>query len=181
MKKQTQKQVTKKHVLPVNFEKNYMRSAYTEHKPSKIKCDDGITEQHHSVECDVNTILATYMKTGLLPPIDPNAQYGDLSDFDYQSMQNQIANARSLFEELPDNVKNRFGNEPHRFLNFVQDENNYGELVKMGLANNVPETSLNEDEALPSTDEAPQEQVLSAAEKARELAYKAAGKPLPDS
>lgn len=104
-------------------------------------------------ECNVNHILATYTKTGLVPPIDPNAQYGDLSDFDYQSLQNQIANAHSLFEQLPDNVKYKFGNEPYRFLNFVQDERNYDELVEMGLANNAP-TASPEDEALPVTDAA---------------------------
>jgi len=153
-KAKTQKEITKKHVLSGNFKKHYMRSAFSEPRSSKIQCDDGITEQHHTESCDVNKILATYMKTGVLPPLDPNAQYGDLSDFDYQSMQNQIANAHSLFEQLPDNVKQRFGNQPYRFLNFVQDERNYDELVEMGLANNkIPDASP-EDEALPVTDEA---------------------------
>ena len=159
-KAKTQKQITKKHVLSGNFQKHYMRSAYGEAKPSRIICDDGITEQSHTESCNVNTILATYMKTGMLPPIDPNAQYGDLSEFDYQSMQNQIANANSLFEQLPENVRMRFGNEPYRFLNFVQDEKNYDELVAMGLANNPPTASM-EDEALPVTDAAPEEQVMS--------------------
>ncbi len=149
IKAKTQKEIQKKHVLSTNILKHQMRSAYSDHKPSTIICDDGITEQHHSDECNVNKILATYMKTGILPPIDPNAQYGDMSDFDYQSMQNQIANANSLFEQLPENVKMRFGNEPYRFLNFVQDEKNYDELVEMGLANNkVPETSPLESEDL---------------------------------
>jgi phage internal scaffolding protein len=159
MKKQTQKQSTQKHVLSGNFQKHYMRSSNSQPKKSIIICDDGITEQHHAEMCDVNTILATYMKTGVLPPLDPNAQYGDLTDFDYQSMQNQIANANSLFEQLPENVKYKFGNEPYRFLNFVQDERNYDELVEMGLAN-AP-TASPEDEALPVTDAAPEEQVLS--------------------
>ena len=160
IKHKTQKEIQKKHTISSNFKKHQMRSAYGEPKPSTIKCDDGITEQHHSDECDVNTILATYMKTGVLPPIDPNAKYGDLTEFDYQSMQNQIANANSLFEQLPENVRYRFGNEPYRFLNFVQDERNYDELVEMGLANNAP-TASPEDEALPVTDAAPKEQVMS--------------------
>ncbi len=159
-KVKTQKEITKKHVLSGNFQKHYMRSAFSERKPSSIICDDGITEQHHTDQCDINKILAMYMKTGVLPPLDPNAQYGDLSEFDYQSMQNQIANANSLFEQLPENVRYRFGNEPYRFLNFVQDEKNYDELVEMGLANNVPNASP-EDEALPVTDAAPEEQVIS--------------------
>lgn len=159
-KAKTIKEIRNKHVISSNIKRYEMRSAYSKPTRSKIKCDDGITEQHHSDQCDVNTILATYMKTGILPPIDPNAQYGDLSDFDYQSMQNQIANANSLFEQLPENVKHKFGNEPYRFLNFVQDEKNYDELVEMGLANNVPSASL-KSEALPVTDAAPKEQVMS--------------------
>jgi phage internal scaffolding protein len=158
-KQKTVKEIQKKHVLSSNMKKYNMRSAYSKPKPSTLICDDGITEQHHTDECNVNTILANYMKTGVIPPLDPNAQYGDLSDFDYQSMQNQIANANSLFEQLPENVKYRFGNEPYRFLNFVQDEKNYDELVEMGLANNVPNASP-EDEALPVPDAAPQEQVM---------------------
>jgi phage internal scaffolding protein len=154
------KDVQKKHTISSNFIKHQMRSRYAHPRSSVIVCDDGITEQHHAEKCDVNNILATYMKTGILPSIDPNAQYGDLSDFDYHSLQNQIANANSLFEQLPENVRSRFGNEPYRFLNFVQDEKNYDELVDMGLANNVPTTSP-EDEALPVTDAAPEEQVLS--------------------
>ena len=158
-KAKTQKEIQKKHVISSNFHKHQMRSAYSEPKSSTIICDDGITEQHHTSECDVNTILATYMKTGILPPIDTNAKYGDMSDFDYQSMQNQIANANSLFEQLPENVRYKFGNEPHRFLNFVQDEKNYDALVEMGLAN-AP-TASPVDEALPVSDAAPKEQVMS--------------------
>ena len=159
-KTKTLKQVQKKHVISSNFQKHNMRSAYSIPISSTIICDDGITEQHHAVDCDVNNILATYMKTGLLPAIDSNANYGDMSDFDYQSMQNQIANANSLFEQLPESVRIRFGNEPYRFLNFVQDEKNYDELVEMGLANNVP-TDSSEDEALPVTDADPKDQVMS--------------------
>ena len=159
-KAKTQKEIQKKHVISSNFAKHNMRAAYSDMPRKSIKCEDGLTEQHHSESCDVNNILATYLKTGIIPPIDPNAKYGDLSDFDYQSMQNQIANANSLFEQLPENVRYRFGNEPYRFLNFVQDEKNYDELVEMGLANNVPSASP-EDEAIPVTDAAPREQVMS--------------------
>ena len=100
MKKvKTLKEIQQKHVLSKNLQ-THMRSAASEPRPSVIICNDGITEQNHTELCDVNTILATYMKTGVMPPLDPNAQYGDLSDFDYQSMQNQIANANSLFEQF---------------------------------------------------------------------------------
>ena len=163
-KKKTLKEVQKKHTISSNFIKHRMNSAYSDMPRVTITCGDGITEQHHVDDCNINRILDTYMKTGSLPSIDPDAQYGDLSDFDYQSLQNQIANAHSLFEELPNDVKNRFGNQPHRFLNFVQDENNHNELVKMGLANApIPDDKGSlEPEALASeVDESPRNEPAS--------------------
>ena len=146
-KAKTIKEVQKKHTLSSNFQKHRMMSAYSKTPRVTLTCDDGITQQSHADTCNVNTILATYMQTGSLPSIDPDAYYGDLSDFDYQSLQIQIANAHSLFEELPDSVKKRFNNEPHRFLNFVQDESNYDELTKMGLINTPPDDKASLDAA----------------------------------
>ena len=82
------------------------------------------------------------METGILPESkiqDP--QYGDVSDHNFQDVQNQLANAKSLFEELPELVKARFNNEPFEFLRFVEDEKNHPELVEMGLAH-APQPEL---------------------------------------
>ena len=103
---------------------------------------DGITEQHHTDSCDINKILAQFMETGIMPQSkirDP--QYGDVSDHNFQDVQNQLANAKSLFEELPELVKARFNNEPFEFLRFVEDEKNHPELVEMGLAH-APQPEL---------------------------------------
>ena len=63
-----------------------------------------------------------------------NPQYADVSDVDFTSMQNQLATAKTLFEELPQLVKDRFNNEMHTFLNFAENPDNLPELVDMGLA-----------------------------------------------
>ena len=49
-------------------------------------------------------------------------------------MQNQLATAKTLFEELPEQVKARFNNEMHTFLHFAENPDNLPELVDMGLA-----------------------------------------------
>ena len=99
---------------------------------------DGKTEQHHTNACDINLILAQFMDTGIMPPTNTSPQYGDVSGHDFQEAQNQIALAKTLFEELPEHVRSRFENQPYKFLQFAQDENNYDQMVEMGLANALP-------------------------------------------
>ncbi len=113
-----------------------------------IKHTDGKTEQHHTNACDINLILAQFMETGIMPPTNTTPQYGDVSGHDFQEIQNQLAHAKTLFEELPEHVRIRFENQPFKFLQFAQDENNYDQMVEMGLANAIP----TEDNAL-QTDE----------------------------
>lgn len=38
-----------------------------------------------------------------------------------------------MFEDLPSQIRSRFENRPDKFLDFVNDENNQQEMVKMGL------------------------------------------------
>ena len=109
---------------------------------TELHNDDGLTEQHHAATCDINKILAQFMETGILPTSTNNdPQYGDVSEHDFQEVQNQLANAKTLFEELPDPVKAQFDNKPFKFLHFAEDPKNMDALVEMGLAN-APKRSL---------------------------------------
>ena len=115
--------------------KNTFRSAYNlGNEDYSETFNDGITEQHHTDQCDINKILAQFMETGIMPQQKANPQYGDVSEVSFQDMQNTIAQAKTLFEELPEQVKDRFNNEMHTFLQFAEDEKNLPELVEMGLA-----------------------------------------------
>ena len=115
--------------------KNTFRSAYNlGNEDYSETFNDGITEQHHTDQCDINKILAQFMETGIMPQQKANPQYGDVSEVSFQDMQNTIAQAKTLFEELPEQVKARFNNEMHTFLQFAEDEKNLPELVEMGLA-----------------------------------------------
>lgn len=102
---------------------------------SELHNDDGLTEQHHAENCDINKILAQFMETGILPTTtNKDPQYGDVSEHDFQEVHNQLANAKTLFEELPDPVKAQFDNKPFKFLQFAEDPKNMDSLVEMGLA-----------------------------------------------
>lgn len=119
------------------IKKHTFRSAYNlgNGKYSETHNDDGLTEQSHASSCDINLILAQFMETGIMPNIKQNTpQYGDVSEIDFQDIQNQLANAKTLFEELPDPVKAQFDNEPFKFLKFAENPENNTALVEMGLA-----------------------------------------------
>jgi hypothetical protein len=119
------------------IKKHTFRTAYNTGNGnySELHNDDGLTEQSHASSCDINLILAQFMETGIMPNMKQSKpQYGDVSEIDFQDIQNQLANAKSLFEELPDPVKAQFDNEPFKFLKFAENPENNTALVEMGLA-----------------------------------------------
>lgn len=93
------------------------------------------TKQSFKDESDINNIMRRYAKTGQLPDLirrDP--QYGDFSEAtEYQEALNLVIRAQAQFEALDARVRDRFGNDPARFLEFVQNGENAEEMVKLGL------------------------------------------------
>lgn len=94
------------------------------------------THQSFKEECDINTILKRYNKTGQLPEIiKTNPQYGDFSSqLSYQESLDVVMKAQEQFDALPSAVRERFGNDPSRFLAFANDPKSVEEMVAMGLA-----------------------------------------------
>ncbi|AXH75718.1 MAG: internal scaffolding protein [Microviridae sp.] len=93
-----------------------------------------LTKQEFKDECDINVLMSKYMSTGELPVINERMpQYLDVTGYDFQASMEFIANAQSMFQELPSVVRNRFQNDPAQFLDFCSNENNHEEMAKMGL------------------------------------------------
>ncbi len=119
--------------------KHTFRSAYnvgTEDYSELHNPKHALTEQSHKSSCDINLILAQFLETGLMPNMkNTNPQYGDVSEIEFQDIQNQLATAKTLFEELPEPVKAHFDNEPFKFLQFAENPENAQALIDMGLAN----------------------------------------------
>lgn len=100
-----------------------------------------LTKQAFRDECNVNTIMRKFQKTGLLPHVDLHkGQYGDFTEVqDYQTSLNQVMAAQEMFSSLPSSLRARFNNDPAEFLNFVDNPSNLDEMRSLGLLN--PEVS----------------------------------------
>lgn len=98
------------------------------------------TQQNSKAECDINNIMRKYQATGQLPSmIKNNPRYGDFSNVpDYQGAMETVLLAQHQFEALPSRLRERFYNDPARFLEFVSNKENVSEMVKLGLATATP-------------------------------------------
>lgn len=114
------------------------------------------TKQSFKEECDINTIMARYQSTGEMPVLNVVApQYLDVTEgFDFQSMQDQVIEARSLFMQLPSLLRNRFANDPAEFLAYVADPSNHEEMFKLGLLKRTDAGSQAQPVSLPTSDSA---------------------------
>lgn len=116
-------------------------------RPSIDKEHPPTTKQHFKDECDINNILARYEKTGQLPSlIKENPKYGDFSSpLQYQDSLNLVLHAQTQFEALGSRVRERFSNDPQKFLAFMQDPNNIDEMVQLGLAEKRQQNQTNDE------------------------------------
>lgn len=96
--------------------------------------EQGRTKQSFKDECDINIIMARYMKTGVVNFVNRfSPQYSDVSSLDYQDAMLKITQAQSMFRELPSDLRANFNNDPAAFLAFVQDPDNRPQMAEMGL------------------------------------------------
>lgn len=97
-----------------------------------------MTRQSEMEACDLHNILKQFTQQGLDQQVLENAkrgQYADLPDeIDYQASLNLVMAAEASFATLPAQVRERFQNNPAKFLGFVSDPANVEELVKLGIA-----------------------------------------------
>jgi len=102
--------------------------------------DEDLVQHHMAAECDINTIMKRYEKTGELTHIASQAAaYGDFYDVtDYKTGTERLMAADALFMELPASIRDRFHNDPAKFVDFATDEKNLEELRSMGLAEPAP-------------------------------------------
>lgn len=100
----------------------------------KIFTDELITEQHHREQCDVNQIMARFKRSGAIDHVSKHGPtYQDNTSLDYHTGMNIVAQANTMFAELPASVRKRFHNDPAQFLDFVQNPKNKTEMAELGL------------------------------------------------
>lgn len=106
-----------------------------------------LTRQEFADECDINTLMAQYDKTGILPSSMNNnvPQYLDITDIpDYREALDMLAEASAAFMALPAQVRREFDNDALKFVEFAQDPENLPQMRTWGLAppEKVPEPPM---------------------------------------
>lgn len=93
------------------------------------KYDDGRTKQAFKEGCDINKLLSRAQIQGGLSHLEKyEAVYGDFSDFDFYEAQLALARGKTIFQELPSEIRTEFNQSPAEFFAYVNDPENAGNL-----------------------------------------------------
>lgn len=97
------------------------------------------TKQSELEACDINNIMARYATTGVLTHLASGQPlYGDFSEVeDYQTSLNKVMSAEERFNSLPSDIRKKFDYDPQKMVEFILDEKNREECVKLGFINDI--------------------------------------------
>lgn len=101
-----------------------------------------LTEQKHKEDVQIQNIMRKARKTGVLSHVNQyKGTYGEFADAPtYHEAQNVIAEANSMFETVPSQIRKQFKNDPSEYVSFMQNPENYEAIAEMGLDNShLPE------------------------------------------
>ncbi|MGE0175405.1 MAG: hypothetical protein AB7T49_21660 [Oligoflexales bacterium] len=120
---------------------NGTRGVRTVHK------GETLTQQQFKEDCDVNIIMAKFLKTGHINHLRLRdaGVYADLVGApDFQEAMQTITQAQHAFDELPAETRLRFGNDPNQMVKFLANPDNQEEAIKLGMMVRRPEQPKNE-------------------------------------
>lgn len=93
-----------------------------------------MAKQSFAEEVDINTIVRRFGISGQLPVGVRMPSYEDFTEVhDFKSAMDAIALAREAFDAMPAHVRERFDNDPAKFVDFTSDDGNLAEARKLGL------------------------------------------------
>lgn len=96
---------------------------------------EGRAQQQFKDDCDINVIMRRMLKDKALDHVSKyQPQYGFASGLDFHQAMNIVTQGQSIFDHLPSNIRNYFQNSPARFLDFVDDPNNFEQAEELGIA-----------------------------------------------
>lgn len=99
-------------------------------------CEPSLTQQCFADECDINQIVARYVKTEVMNVRSDylSGRFVDLASMpDYKEACNIVIAANEAFQKLPADLRKRFDNDPSEFLDFVSDPSNVDKFEEYGL------------------------------------------------
>lgn len=104
-------------------------------------------QQHLVAETDINRIISKYNKTGIITHIARAKKvYGDFTELkDVAEAMDTTTKAQAVFESLPAELRNKFGNSIPGFFEYIHDPNNREQCEQWGIfekqQNNTPTPS----------------------------------------
>ena len=124
--------------LPHGDQAVRFRTAYGPHDADRYDTPVGeksMTEQSHKKECDINNIMARYLKTGVLDHVAIHqGNYGDVSDIgSFQESLQRVMDCQQTFDTLPAELRAQFQNDPGLFMDYVLDPENEEGMRELGL------------------------------------------------
>ena len=128
---------------PPHFKTPYNHDTLQESDRTGLSClDPSLAQQHMRDECDINTIVDRFLKTGAMPALRTPPTYADFAEvFDFHSAMNTIKAATDAFMQLPAKVRSTFQNDPAKFVDYVDHCMTTGDiepLEQMGLTIKKP-------------------------------------------
>jgi phage internal scaffolding protein len=95
----------------------------------------GAAKQSFAHQVDINNIVARFQKTGMLEhQAEYEGSYDDMSGMDFLNAMTLVANAKSMFNELPSKIRKMCDNDPAKFYDFCQNPENRDQLIDLGIA-----------------------------------------------
>lgn len=104
------------------------------HRLIEAECGDSRVQPQHASSCDIKTIMARHRAIGVSPfqPLSPDV-CGQAVRYTYAEAFAMVENAQEQFMTLPAAVRDRFRNDPASLFDFILDDGNRDEAIKLGL------------------------------------------------
>lgn len=114
--------------------KNWNGQRWVDAPTTDCSKDKILTVQAPASELNINSIVARILKGGTAPVYGGKPFYGDVSEFDgLQDAYIKIQEAEDLFMQFPAEVREKFDNDPVKFVEFFEDPKNREEAIKLGF------------------------------------------------
>lgn len=115
-----------------------LSSMFVPHEHEGIRFDEpSRTRQEFAEECDINRLMEKFEATGVISHVNTRQpMYLDLGDgvLPLQEALDTVRAANDAFMSLPARARAEFENDPVKFVEFCQKEENFPRLVEWGLA-----------------------------------------------
>lgn len=144
------KQTSNKNPVPTEIKTEQQQKLFTQkNPPPRVRKEPGgpsLTQQHFKDECDINSIMDRYIRTGTVPTNKGQPKYGDFTTVeDFATSKLRIAEAEQDFQDLHSSIRAKFGNKFENLVHFLEDPKNRPEAEKLGIVEpkkpNKPETT----------------------------------------